>query len=159
MFTIVQLYTVCYKITNDNCYNMQKMAIFLIAVIIMETLMVTQCRPIDPDTTKGEDGLQKSKDPTGVLHDKEGEDGSLAYVFKSENPKGGECSYSFNSDDNELEHQRDRSNMEYTVKHSAFWHCCNCFLRSVRCCCCPIVFCAEILPDDALSRWCSKNFH
>ncbi|XP_050436296.1 uncharacterized protein LOC126843039 isoform X2 [Adelges cooleyi] len=134
MFTIVQLYTVCYKITNDNCYNMQKMAIFLIAVIIMETLM-------------------------GVLHDKEGEDGSLAYVFKSENPKGGECSYSFNSDDNELEHQRDRSNMEYTVKHSAFWHCCNCFLRSVRCCCCPIVFCAEILPDDALSRWCSKNFH
>ncbi|XP_050436292.1 uncharacterized protein LOC126843038 isoform X3 [Adelges cooleyi] len=127
---------------------MQKIAYILTAVIILETILVTQGRPYP----NGDDS-KKTEDPKGVFKSKK--DGSSAYVFKSEDPKGGECSCSFNSDDNELEHQRvklggkcsNEKELKRKVKRCVFRHCCNCFLGCVRCCCCPICTCAEAMPD------------
>ncbi|XP_050436293.1 uncharacterized protein LOC126843038 isoform X4 [Adelges cooleyi] len=106
---------------------MQKIAYILTAVIILETILVTQGRPYP----NGDDSK------------------------KTEDPKGGECSCSFNSDDNELEHQRvklggkcsNEKELKRKVKRCVFRHCCNCFLGCVRCCCCPICTCAEAMPD------------
>ncbi|XP_050436290.1 uncharacterized protein LOC126843038 isoform X1 [Adelges cooleyi] len=167
MFSTVQLYTVCFGIINDHCYKMQKIAIFITCIIILETLLVTQGRPYPDgdDSKKTEDpkdhiSCQLQNENMDLPQSMEVADRDLKakeslrteaeqkfkqYYSKAEKKcEDGSPAYVFKSNDRE-------------VKQSACWHCCNCFLGSVRCCCWPIVFCAEAMPDDELTNWCSKN--